>query len=56
MGVFIPSTQLHYRRLILLLNTTNTATCFGRTTILANNIFLPEDGNTTETCSSGELL
>jgi hypothetical protein len=31
-GFFIPSTQLHYRRLILLLNTTYTATCFGRTT------------------------
>jgi hypothetical protein len=33
MEVF-PSTQRHYRRLILLLNTTYTATCFGRTTIL----------------------
>jgi hypothetical protein len=33
MGVFIPSTQLHYRRLILVLNTTYTATCFGRMTI-----------------------
>jgi hypothetical protein len=27
MGVFIPSTQRHYRRLILLLNTTYSATC-----------------------------
>jgi hypothetical protein len=33
MGISIPSTQLHYRRLILLLNTTYTATCFGCTTI-----------------------
>jgi hypothetical protein len=33
-GGVIPSTQLYYRRLILLLNTTYTATCFGRTTIL----------------------
>jgi hypothetical protein len=31
--VFISSTQRHYRRLILLLNTTHTATYFGRTTI-----------------------
>jgi hypothetical protein len=28
-----PSTHRHYRRLILLLNTTYTATCFGHTTI-----------------------
>jgi hypothetical protein len=33
MGIFIPSMQLHYHRLILLLNTTYTATCFGRMTI-----------------------
>jgi hypothetical protein len=33
-GVSIPSTQRHYRRLILLLNTTYTATCFGITTDL----------------------
>jgi hypothetical protein len=33
MGVVIPSTQRHYRRLILLLNTAYTATCFGRTAI-----------------------
>jgi hypothetical protein len=32
-GGFIPSRQLHNRRSILLLNTTYTATCFGRTTI-----------------------
>jgi hypothetical protein len=30
---FIPSTQQHYHWLILLLNITYTATCFGRTTI-----------------------
>jgi hypothetical protein len=50
MGVFIPSTQRHYRRLILLLNTTHRATCFGCTTE-DNNIFLLEVGRTTETCS-----
>jgi hypothetical protein len=33
MEVFIPFTQRYYRRLILLLNTTSTATCFGQTTI-----------------------
>jgi hypothetical protein len=38
MGFFIPSTQRHYRRLILLLNTTLTATCFGRTTIVIHNV------------------
>jgi hypothetical protein len=32
-GGFYPSTQRHYRGLILLLNTTYTATCFGRTAI-----------------------
>jgi hypothetical protein len=32
MGFFIPSMQLHYRKLILLLNTNCTATSFGRTT------------------------
>jgi hypothetical protein len=32
-GGVIPSTQHYYLRLILLLNTTYTATCFGRTTI-----------------------
>jgi hypothetical protein len=40
MGFFIPSTQRHYRRLILLLNTTYTATCFGRTTIFKRNILI----------------
>jgi hypothetical protein len=38
-GFFIPSTQRHYRRLILLLNTTYTATCFGRTTIFKEEIY-----------------
>jgi hypothetical protein len=33
MDFFIPSTQYHSHRLIVLLNTTYTATCFGRTTI-----------------------
>jgi hypothetical protein len=33
MGFFILAMQLHYRRLILLFNTTYTATCFGRMTI-----------------------
>jgi hypothetical protein len=33
MGGFIPSTQRYYRRLFFLLNTTETATCFCRTTI-----------------------
>jgi hypothetical protein len=32
-GFFIPSTQRYYRRLILLLDTTYTATCFACTTI-----------------------
>jgi hypothetical protein len=38
---FIPSTQRHYRRLILLLNTTYTVTCFGRTTIFSKISLLP---------------
>jgi disulfide bond formation protein DsbB len=38
-GVYIPCTQCHYRRLILLLNTTYTATCFGRTTIFMAEMY-----------------
>jgi hypothetical protein len=32
-GFLFCPTQLHYSRLILVINTTYTATCFGRTTI-----------------------
>jgi hypothetical protein len=38
-SLLYPSTQRHYRRLILLLNTTYTATCFDRTTIFMQKIY-----------------
>jgi hypothetical protein len=39
-GFLYPSTQRHYRRLILLLNTTYTAACFGRMTIFTQKIYI----------------
>jgi hypothetical protein len=57
-GGFYPSTQRHYR--VLILSYYYTATYFGRTKIcnslritqLYITYFLLEDGHTTETCSS----
>jgi hypothetical protein len=45
MGVFIPSTQRHYRRLILLLNTTYTAACLGRTPIFKQKYIISSDSD-----------
>jgi hypothetical protein len=61
MGVFYPSTQHHYHRLILLLILPHVSVVrpssgrnmlLARITQLANNTYLSEDGRTNETSSS----